>query len=82
MTAAERLRALAGVMDAKNKCACEAGADALDRAAQTCANCDFIDTTYAIEGTGLCQSTGGDGVGGWVPLHARCDCWTAKEPTA
>lgn len=83
MTPADRLRWLASDCQATSAWAADlkAGADALDRAAQTCANCDFIDTTHAIAGTGLCQNTR-DGVGGWVPLHVRCDYWTAKEPTA
>jgi hypothetical protein len=43
-----------------------------------CGTCQFIDTTNANDGTGLCV---GGGIDGWVPLTARCDQWATRSAT-
>lgn len=44
---------------------------------KTCGNCEYIDTSHAVEGTGACFGPNGC-IGGWVPLHASCGKWEKK----
>lgn len=85
MTHAERLRELAASVDDDEmnlypveREAMRAGADALDRLAQTCGNCRHASDEYAVEDWTCCSGPRG-AIDGWVPKSARCDRWTNRE---
>lgn len=66
--------------------ACEAGADALDRLAQTCGNCQHADRSHVLNTWCYCAAPD---VPAWVerypfryadmPLEERCKGWTKRE---
>jgi hypothetical protein len=94
VTAAERLRALADLERREQregwedfKCACLAGADALDRLAQNCGNCRHSDVDDVMGGWTFCDAPARTSDDRWqfplsqrlVPLDERCKGWTKRE---
>ncbi len=67
--------------------ACEAGADALDRLAQTCGNCQHADTENAIGGWVFCALSTVSADERYtfpfayrpMPIDERCKGWTKRE---
>lgn len=91
MTHAERLRAIghdsAIWHEPEYAAACLAGADALDRLAQTCGNCQHADTENAIGGWVFCALSTVSADERYtfpfayrpMPIDERCKCWTKRE---
>lgn len=77
------------VLSTAERDACLAGADALDRLAQTCGNCQHANTKDAQPGVAFCAAPG-DGYPSYLttrypfqhkpmPLDERCKGWTKRE---
>ena len=70
---------------AADAAACAAGADALDRLAQTCGNCRHANTEDAREGWCFCAAQAPGLLRSYpfvhraMPLDERCKGWAAKE---
>lgn len=93
MTPAERLRVLAEWVtadvqpSAAERADLLAGADALDRLAQTCGNCQHADTDNAIGGWVFCALSTVSPDERYtfpfayrpMPFDERCKCWTKRE---
>lgn len=90
MTHAERLRELADNAliwnDKHDADSCMAGADALDRLAQTCGNCQHADRSHVLNTWCYCAAPA---VAAWaerypfryagMPLDERCKGWAKRE---
>lgn len=89
MTPTERLRWLAGDCQATSAWAADlkAGADALDRLAQTCGTCQHADMYHADEGWYFCSGPVRSDPRKEthpfryrsMPLDERCKGWTKRE---
>ena len=74
-------------LGAVNRETCEAGADALDRLAQTCATCQHADTADYPDGWCICAAPTGSVFFNSefpfkdhaVPLDERCKGWAKRE---
>jgi len=87
MTHAERLRFIGHDLaiwhEREDAAACLAGADALDRLAQTCGNCQHGTDEHAVTlGWGHCTAPAGPRfpfAHQAMPLDERCKGWTPRE---